>query len=76
VVTLHRPSNVDSAEDMRKVAGALVEIAADLPLIFPVHPRTRANLDKFGIDLGPNVTLVGPQATWPSSTCGRMRRWC
>jgi UDP-N-acetylglucosamine 2-epimerase (non-hydrolysing) len=61
VVTLHRPSNVDSAEDMRKVAGALVEIAADLPLIFPVHPRTRANLDKFGIDLGPNVTLVGPQ---------------
>ncbi|OEZ89766.1 UDP-2,3-diacetamido-2,3-dideoxy-D-glucuronate 2-epimerase [Janthinobacterium sp. HH106] len=62
VVTLHRPSNVDSAEDMRKVAGALVEIAAELPLIFPVHPRTRANLDKFGIDLGPNITLVGPQS--------------
>ena len=62
VVTLHRPSNVDDAESMRKVAGALVAIAAELPLIFPVHPRTRANLDSFGIDLGPNITLVGPQA--------------
>ena len=32
------------------------------PVIWPVHPRTRGNLAKFGIDLGPNVTLVGPQA--------------
>ncbi|MFP5392034.1 MAG: non-hydrolyzing UDP-N-acetylglucosamine 2-epimerase [Gammaproteobacteria bacterium] len=62
VVTLHRPSNVDDAAAMRKVAGALLEIAQDLPLIFPVHPRTRANLESFGIDLGPNITLVGPQA--------------
>jgi UDP-N-acetylglucosamine 2-epimerase (non-hydrolysing) len=62
VVTLHRPSNVDDAVMMTKIAGALREIAADLPLIFPVHPRTRANLASFGIDLGPNVTLVGPQA--------------
>ena len=38
------------------------DIAAELPLIFPVHPRTRANLEKFGIDLGPNITLAGPQA--------------
>lgn len=62
VVTLHRPSNVDSAEMMARIGGALREIAAELPLIFPVHPRTRANLEKFGVDLGPNVTLVGPQA--------------
>ncbi len=61
VVTLHRPSNVDSAEMMGRIGGALKEIAADLPLLFPVHPRTRANLEKFGIDLGPNITLVGPQ---------------
>ena len=38
------------------------EISAELPLIFPVHPRTRGNLEKFDIDLGPNITLVGPQA--------------
>lgn len=62
VVTLHRPSNVDNAEMLTRIGGALKEIALDLPLIFPVHPRTRGNLDKFGIDLGPNITLVGPQA--------------
>jgi UDP-N-acetylglucosamine 2-epimerase (non-hydrolysing) len=62
VVTLHRPSNVDDAAMFTRIAGALKEIAAELPLIFPVHPRTRANIGKFGIDLGPNVTLAGPQA--------------
>ena len=61
VVTLHRPSNVDDAATLARIASALREISADLPLIFPVHPRTRANLEKFGIDLGPNVTLMGPQ---------------
>jgi UDP-N-acetylglucosamine 2-epimerase (non-hydrolysing) len=62
VVTLHRPSNVDDADTFTRIAGALKEIAAELPLIFPVHPRTRANIEKFGIDLGPNITLAGPQA--------------
>ena len=62
VVTLHRPSNVDDKAMMTTIAGALKEIASELPLIFPVHPRTRGNLASFGIDLGPNVTLVGPQA--------------
>jgi UDP-N-acetylglucosamine 2-epimerase (non-hydrolysing) len=62
VVTLHRPSNVDDAATFTRIAGALKEIAGELPLIFPVHPRTRANIDKFGIDLGPNITLAGPQA--------------
>ena len=62
VVTLHRPSNVDDPAMMQRIGGALTEIATGLPLIFPVHPRTRGNLAKFGIDLGPNVTLVGPQA--------------
>lgn len=61
VVTLHRPSNVDDAAMMARLGGALREIAAELPLIFPVHPRTRANLEKFGIELGPRITLVGPQ---------------
>jgi UDP-N-acetylglucosamine 2-epimerase (non-hydrolysing) len=62
VVTLHRPSNVDEAGALARVVGALKEIASELPLIFPVHPRTRGNIEKFGIDLGPNITLAGPQA--------------
>jgi UDP-N-acetylglucosamine 2-epimerase (non-hydrolysing) len=65
VITLHRPSNVDNTETMSGIAGALREIAQELPLIFPVHPRTRKNLETFGIDLGPNITLVGPQAYMP-----------
>ena len=62
VVTLHRPSNVDTASTMAQICDGLKDISAELPLIFPVHPRTRGNLEKFGIDLGSSVTLVGPQA--------------
>ncbi|MBZ2206835.1 non-hydrolyzing UDP-N-acetylglucosamine 2-epimerase [Massilia soli] len=62
VVTLHRPSNVDDAANFARIGAALRELSSELPLIFPVHPRTRANLEKFGIDLGPNITLAGPQA--------------
>ena len=61
VVTLHRPSNVDDPAMLGQLAGALREIARELPLVFPVHPRTRANLEKFDISLGPDITLVGPQ---------------
>lgn len=62
VVTLHRPSNVDDADAFAGIGRALRTISQDLPLIFPVHPRTRANLEKFGIDLGERVTLTGPLA--------------
>lgn len=61
VVTLHRPSNVDNEDSLRRVAMALNAIAADLPLAFPVHPRTRANLQRFRVDLGKRVELLGPQ---------------
>jgi len=61
VVTLHRPSNVDDAPTFSRIAGALRDVAHELPLIFPLHPRTRANLEKFGIDLGPNIVLSAPQ---------------
>ncbi|MCE1184707.1 non-hydrolyzing UDP-N-acetylglucosamine 2-epimerase [Zoogloea sp.] len=60
VVTLHRPSNVDDPAALAGIAGALKEIASQLPLIFPVHPRTRGNLERFGLDLGPNVILTRP----------------
>jgi UDP-N-acetylglucosamine 2-epimerase (non-hydrolysing) len=62
VITLHRPSNVDTEYTMTKICEGLKEVSAELPLIFPVHPRTRGNIEKFGVNLGPEITLVGPQA--------------
>lgn len=56
VLTLHRPSNVDDPATLARLAGALREIAAQLPIVFPVHPRTRKNLERFGIPLDGIVT--------------------
>ncbi len=49
VVTLHRPSNVDVAAPLTALVEQLTTIAAKLPLVFPVHPRTRRNLETFGL---------------------------
>lgn len=49
VVTLHRPSNVDTHESLSSLTGRLKRIASRLPLVFPVHPRTRKNLAAFGL---------------------------
>ena len=49
VVTLHRPSNVDNPETLRALLGVLGEVAARLPLVFTLHPRTRSNIDRFGL---------------------------
>jgi UDP-N-acetylglucosamine 2-epimerase (non-hydrolysing) len=62
VVTLHRPSNVDEPQTLGRLAAALRELATRLPLAFSVHPRTRQNLEKFGIELGPHISLLPPMA--------------
>jgi UDP-N-acetylglucosamine 2-epimerase (non-hydrolysing) len=49
VVTLHRPSNVDEFDALQRILNALVQISEGLPVIFPVHPRTRAKLGEFGL---------------------------
>jgi UDP-N-acetylglucosamine 2-epimerase (non-hydrolysing) len=49
VVTLHRPSNVDDRENLAVIMEALHEIAREIPLVFPVHPRTRKRIDEFGL---------------------------
>lgn len=49
VVTLHRPSNVDDREALDALLGVLAEVARDLPLVFALHPRTRANIERFGL---------------------------
>ena len=49
VVTLHRPSNVDDADTLRSLLGVLREVSASLPLVFALHPRTRNNIERFGL---------------------------
>jgi UDP-N-acetylglucosamine 2-epimerase (non-hydrolysing) len=52
VLTLHRPSNVDHRETFEGILAALRVIAKTLPIVFPVHPRTRARLAEFGLGDG------------------------
>ncbi len=49
VLTLHRPSNVDDPEVLSGLLDALAAIQRHLPIVFPVHPRTRKRLDEFGL---------------------------
>lgn len=49
LVTLHRPSNVDHPAILHALLGVLGEVAASLPLVFALHPRTRSNIDRFGL---------------------------
>jgi UDP-N-acetylglucosamine 2-epimerase (non-hydrolysing) len=50
MVTLHRPSNVDGRDSLATILTALAELATELPVIFPVHPRTAARASEFGLD--------------------------
>ena len=48
-LTLHRPSNVDERETLEGILEALTEIAHGLPIVFPIHPRTRKMVEQFGL---------------------------
>jgi len=64
VVTLHRPSNVDSPDAFCEAVAALVGVASRIPLVWPVHPRARANIDRFGLAASLSaaaITLLQPQ---------------
>jgi UDP-N-acetylglucosamine 2-epimerase (non-hydrolysing) len=50
LVTLHRPSNVDDPRSLRNLITALRTVAEDMPVVFPMHPRTRARMAESGID--------------------------
>jgi UDP-N-acetylglucosamine 2-epimerase (non-hydrolysing) len=49
-LTLHRPSNVDDKNNFQGILEALTEISAEMPILFPIHPRTRKMIDKFGFE--------------------------
>jgi len=48
-LTLHRPSNVDDANILSGIMEALEKIAQEIPIVFPIHPRTRKMVQQFGM---------------------------
>jgi len=64
LITLHRPSNVDTKEGLEIVLNALKEISKKIKIVFPIHPRTQKNIDKFGmrefVDSMGNLILIPP----------------
>jgi UDP-N-acetylglucosamine 2-epimerase (non-hydrolysing) len=65
LVTLHRPSNVDDPTILKPLLGTLADIACEMPLVFPVHPRTAARIKEFGA--GAFLTAPGVVALPPAS---------
>jgi UDP-N-acetylglucosamine 2-epimerase (non-hydrolysing) len=64
VVTLHRPSNVDSPDALAEALAVLRDVAARLPLVWPVHPRAAANIERFGFApmlASARITMLEPQ---------------
>jgi UDP-N-acetylglucosamine 2-epimerase (non-hydrolysing) len=64
VVTLHRPSNVDGKPALGEALHLLREVSQRLPLVWPVHPRARANIDRFGfasLIAASRIALLPPQ---------------
>lgn len=60
LVTLHRAENVDDVERLRGWLSSLGDLAADRPVIFPLHPRTRVAAQRAGLPLPSTVTFVEP----------------
>lgn len=60
LVTMHRPSNVDDPEQLGMLMSVIQVVAQHTPIVFPVHPRTRKNLEKASIVVPANVHMIDP----------------
>lgn len=62
LVTMHRPSNVDNPDRLKEVIKLLNKISVERKLVFPIHPRTRKNLEQFGMmdNLNQNIIFTDP----------------
>ena len=49
LLTLHRPSNVDNKEPLSRILRALAKVSSRIPILFPAHPRTRKQIEAFGL---------------------------
>ena len=64
LITMHRPQNVDSKENLIKILDAIQEIQNEIQIVFPIHPRTRRRIDEFQLieklsDMG-NLIVIEP----------------
>jgi UDP-N-acetylglucosamine 2-epimerase len=80
LVTLHRPSNVDDDRVLRGILKSLLEISKSLPLVFPVHPRTRRaiaglDLDASALHLLEPLPNVGFSSVGKKGCCGHYGFW-
>jgi UDP-N-acetylglucosamine 2-epimerase (non-hydrolysing) len=66
VVTLHRPGNVDDPATLRRIIGVLDRLSGELPLVFPVHPRTESRLRELGVSLRPPGWRVVQPLRYPA----------
>ncbi len=60
LVTLHRPSNVDRLDDLRPLLSVISELSETVDVVFPVHPRTRQQIERAGITMPQGVRLIDP----------------
>ncbi len=65
LVTLHRPSNVDEPEQLRFLLETLADLSKHRKIVFPLHPRTRKNIERFGLqsltEAAPGLLTIEPQ---------------
>jgi len=59
VITIHRPANVDDPNQLKYLLRAILDNSNGMPVVFPVHPRTRKNMEQFGISF-PELLLTDP----------------
>jgi len=64
VLTLHRPSNVDERKVLAGIVGVLIDLSHELPIVWPLHPRSKKNLERFGM-LAALENAVGMKITEP-----------
>ena len=69
VITMHRPANVDNITTLLGLSRVITQMASRIPIVFPVHPRTRAKLEASGclnlLSAEPNIHLVEPLSYLP-----------
>lgn len=61
LATIHRAENTDKQENLSNIFDAFNIISNDIPLVLPLHPRTKALITKYGIKTNPGIHLIEPQ---------------